>query len=300
MEQTGQRENSNEAHTPRAELLLPKKKMSSCIYMAIMRDTRGAQLVEKDQFNMFSSSPFCSVHWFLSGKCRLVNMTKSGDLEVGGLFPKMVVSGPSDHALVSKNEGDIFGVSVGFYPDAWFALTGVPAEQITNKYVEATQVLNAELMPAFEQMLIDGTEQERFATFQKSLAPIWERKRPNSIVAPDDLHDWVNATIKRVAMTGAGRSARQMQRRMREWTGHSQQELNAYARGEALYSSFLEQRGNDDFSISQLAADVGFSDQSHLGREVRKITGMTPRQLDKLIDVEERFWFYRLLRQHFG
>ena len=47
-----------------------------------------------------------------------------------------------------------------------------------------------------------------------------------------------------------------------------------------------------------LAADSGFADQSHLGREVRRITGFSPRRLQQMMAEDESFWFYRLLWQH--
>jgi len=41
--------------------------------------------------------------------------------------------------------------------------------------------------------------------------------------------------------------------------------------------------------------DAGFADQSHMGREVRRVTGLAPGRLDDLIASDEAFWFYRLI-----
>lgn len=51
--------------------------------------------------------------------------------------------------------------------------------------------------------------------------------------------------------------------------------------------------------LAGLATEAGFADQSHLGREVRRVTGLSPRQLDALMRTDEAFWFYRLMKGHF-
>ncbi|QDL53241.1 hypothetical protein [Rhodoferax aquaticus] len=42
------------------------------------------------------------------------------------------------------------------------------------------------------------------------------------------------------------------------------------------------------------AADTAYSDQSHLIRTTRRITGFTPEALGKGIQHHESFWAYRL------
>jgi hypothetical protein len=37
------------------------------------------------------------------------------------------------------------------------------------------------------------------------------------------------------------------------------------------------------------------SDQSHMGREIRRLTGLSPGKLNQLMATHETFWFYRLL-----
>lgn len=40
-------------------------------------------------------------------------------------------------------------------------------------------------------------------------------------------------------------------------------------------------------------------DQSHMGREVRRVTGLSPARLDDLMAHDEAFWFYRLMQKHY-
>lgn len=52
--------------------------------------------------------------------------------------------------------------------------------------------------------------------------------------------------------------------------------------------------------LAGLAGDLGFADQSHMGREVRRLTGLSPARLNGLIATHEAFWFYRLLDESLG
>jgi len=45
---------------------------------------------------------------------------------------------------------------------------------------------------------------------------------------------------------------------------------------------------------AQIAVDTGYSDQSHMIRTTRRITGFTPEALGKGIQLQESFWAYRL------
>jgi AraC-like DNA-binding protein len=44
-----------------------------------------------------------------------------------------------------------------------------------------------------------------------------------------------------------------------------------------------------------LAAEAGYADQLHFGREVRRTTGFSPAQLRHRAKTEQAFWFYRLI-----
>lgn len=59
-------------------------------------------------------------------------------------------------------------------------------------------------------------------------------------------------------------------------------------------------RDEKSLDLAGLASDAGFADQSHMGREVRRVTGLTPRRLDELVASDEAFWFYRLIGDWFG
>lgn len=53
--------------------------------------------------------------------------------------------------------------------------------------------------------------------------------------------------------------------------------------------------------LAGLASCAGFADQSHMGREVRRVTGLSPAaHLDDLMARHEASWFYQLIEGHLG
>jgi AraC-like DNA-binding protein len=52
-------------------------------------------------------------------------------------------------------------------------------------------------------------------------------------------------------------------------------------------------------SAAGLTTEAAFSDQSHMGRAVRRATGFSPAHLNRVIATEEAFWCYRLLGERF-
>ena len=47
--------------------------------------------------------------------------------------------------------------------------------------------------------------------------------------------------------------------------------------------------------LADMAADLGYSDQSHMGRNVKEITGFSPAEFMDRYDEDETFWSFRLM-----
>ena len=79
------------------------------------------------------------------------------------------------------------------------------------------------------------------------------------------------------------------------WTGQNHQQLQRYSRVEEAFTLSGKHRKDGAIDLSGLAVDAGFADQSHMGREVRRVTGLSPAHFDNQIASSEAFWFYRLI-----
>jgi AraC-like DNA-binding protein len=68
-------------------------------------------------------------------------------------------------------------------------------------------------------------------------------------------------------------SRRQLERDFNQWIGTSPRHLAQVARVQAV-----SRKAHSGASFADIAADVGFSDQAHMSRVVRELTGLTPRR----------------------
>jgi hypothetical protein len=275
--------------TETASLLLPDPALSGCIFAAIRRDTRAVTLGDAQRFNHFPASPLVALTCIFHGETRALG--RAGDPGSAPVFPAVSVAGPQSRPLTSWNPGPVHALSVGFYPDAWARLTGTPAQDLADRI---TADLPAALAPALDALQGPGGFARRWAGFQARLGALW-----HSGPAPRRgarLADWAHAVTARAALSGPGRSLRAAQRRLRRWTGQNRQTLNHFSRIEDLHQIVS---GDDTADLAGLAVAAGFSDQSHMGRELRRATGFSPQQLNRLIETEEAFWCYRLLGERF-
>lgn len=99
-------------------------------------------------------------------------------------------------------------------------------------------------------------------------------------------------------MSQSGASLRQLQRTVRRLTGQSYRQLQLYQRTEQAFGQLTQSAEHSASRWASLAAESGYADQSHLGREVRRMTGFSPARLEAMMQADEAFWFYRLLWQH--
>jgi AraC-like DNA-binding protein len=107
-------------------------------------------------------------------------------------------------------------------------------------------------------------------------------------------HDWVIDLATRAALTGAGKSTRQLERRVKRWSGQSLQRLRGLARAETAFFEVRNALETDMLTWAEVAFNTGFSDQAHMCREVRRITGYSPEEFKQAMATEESFWLYRL------
>jgi AraC-like DNA-binding protein len=96
-------------------------------------------------------------------------------------------------------------------------------------------------------------------------------------------------------LSGKGCSARQFERRFKQWLGLPHRELFAMGRAErAFFEALAQEGGQEDIDWPDVAAAAGYADQSHMIRQARRITGFTPAALFKRVKAEPAFWTYRL------
>lgn len=181
---------------------------------------------------------------------------------------------------------------VGIYPEALAQILGVRLEDHIDQVLPLAAVASPEVVQICEKVFAQDDSQP-FARIEAQLALLMRGQRP--ACATPTIGEWSRLLTTRAVHSTAGRSLRQFQRRVKNWTGQSHRELQLYARVEDAFMRRSENRRGESPDWAALALDAGYSDQSHLVREVRRFTGVSPARLEELMATDEAFWYYRLV-----
>lgn len=277
-----------------AALHSPERTLHGCVYLAVERDTRKVQLSDAERFNYYPATPFPSISWLLDGQLHMVEAGLGDDApRLGKPLPKVIFSGPTRGPSASWSPASLHVLTICFYPEALARLLDITIQQYVGSILPLEKVMRG---PALDQLLAVDFRGAAcpFGQIHELLNSLWEDVAAER---SPDVRSWLTAlAIRTSSITGpAGR--RGMQRLVKSWTGQSFRDLQLYARVENAMSQAGRMLDEEGFSLADVAAATGFADQSHFGREVRRVTGLPPAKLNELFDRDEAFWMYRLLRR---
>jgi len=215
--------------------------------------------------------------------------------KMGPLLPRVVFAGPHKHPTASWSAGDVHALTVSFLPETLNRLFGLRIESYVDQVLPLESVV---VGPLLSELLSIAPSQngDVFQCIEKLLQPYWTAARGQSLMPT--LHGWISTLARRAVLTDMGVGMRQLQRRLKQITGQSQRDLQIYVRTERAMIGLAE-LGDTPVELADLAVDAGFSDQSHMGREIRRVSGLSPGRLEALMRTDEAFWFYRLVRWGF-
>lgn len=268
---------------PTATLLPPPTALSGCLFAAVIRDTRRAQLEDTDRLNFFPASPLVGLTHVLEGELRMLpGIAAMAQLRSAPPMPTPLALAPQQTPIVSWSPGAVLAVSIGVYADAWMKLADHP------------RVL-AVMVESFAPGVDPAAGWERFCA---AFEPIWRDAGGAGAAwsGPARLAQWARSVLVNATLGGPGSSARSIERRIKRLSGHTRQSLDFFASFDNLHRISVAS-GTD--CLADLAIEAGFSDQSHMGRAVRRGTGFSPARLNHLIATEQAFWCYRLLGERF-
>ena len=273
---------------PGARLHYPSRNLAACLHLGVERDTRGVTLQDEQRLNFYPASPLAVISWIFHGHLQMVSMPSDGAPPVlSEALPKLTFSGPSRLPAVSWSPGAVHAISIGLYPDVLGAL-GVQASD----YIDAVLPIQDVLPEAACRTLarVQEGQGDLFQRIESAMAAVFE---PTSHAGGAmSVNQWLTQLQTRIACSRAGTGLRQMQRQIKRWAGQSHRDLELYVRAERAFALVQNQTAP---VWSDLALQAGYSDQSHLGREVKRVSGFSPAQLARRIQSDEAFWLYRLL-----
>lgn len=272
-----------------SQLILPPRALASCIAGCIVRDTRAVQLPDADRMNYFPASPLFTATLTSVGQINVADRIVSlDDLRKTAAAPRLLFQPPHSQPHMSWSPGPILAKTIAFFPDAWQQLGGSLDGTPPSAIISVISRLDAKPL------------RTAWPVFWKEMEAIWANRdhhdRRLDWVGSARLKDWTYHVSTQLAQTGPGRSLRSAQRRLRRWTGQSRQTLAFFAQVEEVHRLV---NADPTTKPAELAAEAGFSDQSHMGRALKRATGFAPVQLNEKIATEEAFWCYRLLGERF-
>lgn len=276
---------------PRSLMLPPRLSLASCVRGHVIRRTRGLPLTVEQRDNHFPASLLCAISWLFEGQADVV---RRGEQVVHEPTPRLCVIGPHRVPVVSRNPGAVDALMVALTPMAVEALTGVAMADLVDRVLPFEQVFDTHWQAMAQAVFEAPDDASRIRLVEDFLEPRWLRVRVQSIPRATRYRFWAENLALRAAQSGVGSSLRQVERRIKRWTGQPPRDLRRMLRAEESFYRCVAayQQGEVDWATAAL--DSGYADQAHLCREVRRITGLSPAALLDAVERDEAFWPYRL------
>jgi AraC-like DNA-binding protein len=283
---------SNLAIGTEAALLAPRVALGSCIQAYFMRSTMDAPpLSERQRLNHFPTSSFATISWMLHGESRLV---RRGGMACDQLVPSILFAGPNTEPVVTYNPGPVHVFFLILQPEALHLLTGIDIASYTDCMTPFEQVFDFDWQEMAEQVQQASTHQQRIVLIETFIGALWSAARTRNGMRANWFYDCLNGLAIRALASDFACGARQLERRLKTWTGLSLLQLRRQRRVQDSPQMVRKALESPEFSWADVAADLGFADQSHYCRESRKLTGLSPNELVQCILHEESFWAYRI------
>ena len=268
-------------------LIVPPFALASCVRAYVTRSTVEAPLaMPADRFNHFPATPLCSITWFIEGLAEVV--------EPPTPFSPMraVFCGPQTRPMMTYNPGPVRIFMAMFYPQAMHALGGIDVPGWVDRWAPVEEVLGAAWQAMSDAVLAAPDDDARLTVIEAFLAPRWRATRsggPTAIAG-----DWVRHLAWQAADSALGRGVRSVERRIKASAGQPLRKLLRMQRAEQSFFDAREKFLAGRVVWSDVAARGGYSDQAHLCREAREITGRSPAELARVLASEESYWIYRI------
>ena len=191
--------------------------------------------------------------------------------------PMLHVIGPTTGAIRTRAQGPILLVGMGLQPAGWFALLGIDASTMINRAFDGVAAFGSGMRLAADAMRATDDMDARIriaADFvRRLLADVDSRELDFARLIDAWLAGSASPELDELsAMTGLSR--RQVERRCNALYGAPPKVLARKYRALRAASALASGTATLDTLLSE-----GFYDQSHLIREMKRFTGLTPRQM---------------------
>jgi AraC-like DNA-binding protein len=243
------------------------------------------------QFSAVDRADFAQFRFIFAGhdgRCEFVDGTVQA-------MPEVYIQGPTTGSSRMSGTGTIDVLGAGLMPAGWAALVPMDASAAANRLFDAVQLLGPKVSEARAALVAEADFDARVAIFEGLLKSLMAQASPDFHDFVHQVNDWLTDSVAPhvsdlIARTGLSLS--QVERRCKRYFGSPPKQLARKFR--ALRTAIA--MTHKDANLDDILAE-GYYDQSHLIREMKHFTGMTPmafaeqptvfnQQLAKRIELE--------------
>ncbi len=187
------------------------------------------------------------------------------------------IVGPTTGPVEAGGRGPIELVGWGLTPDGWGALMGVNGKKWVDRAFDARDVFSDSILDLRQKLISAPTSADKFALAKAAAVILHPIPAETNFEFTHMVDAWLigstDPKIEHLA-TATGLSIRQLERTTRHYYGMPPKKLARKYR--ALRAAQLLANGD---SLDDSGLSLAFYDQSHLIREIKYFTGLTPSQL---------------------
>jgi AraC-like DNA-binding protein len=260
----------------------------------VSRDISALTLSDAQRLSHFPASPIVTLSWYQGMDGGLVDPH-------GGWRPfasRVMISGSQSHPLTTWSPTSGRGYMACFPPDATQALFGLEPGAVQDRFVPAHTLLGPAWQPFFGALLDAPDDAGAMRILEEQLGKRWRSAQGRSWERPSLRQmgrHWVQKLAWQAHQWRDTHSARQVERRIKSFSGRSLREWQSLVRTEGAFFAARERyETGQPFDWATLALDEGFSDQAHMSRVTRQICGFPPTEFANRYIEDESFWIYRL------
>lgn len=283
-----------EGKTPADRLHLAPPALQGAMLALVIRDTAHLALSDAQRLSHFPASPIVTLSWYHGMEGGLIDA--HGDWQPFGA--RVMLSGSHSRPLTTWSPTTGRGAMACFTPDAARVLFGIDLAALQDRFEPAHLAVGAGLHALFDALLDAPDDAAAMRVLEEQLGRRWRaaQGRASERLSLRQMgRHWVQRLAWQAREWRDTCSARQVERRVKSFSGRSLREWQSLVRTEGLFFAARERYENGQpVDWATLALDEGFSDQAHLSRATRQVCGFPPTEFaDRYIE-DESFWIYRL------
>ena len=196
--------------------------------------------------------------------------------------PPILLSGQQTSLVKQYNGSNFLDLQIVFQPTAVFRLTGLPAHELTNQFIDATLVFPKDIKYTFEQLQQTSGYDQILEVAENFTNRLIHRVQKDAHIL-DNVSKQLkqsggNISVDTLAQT-AYLCTKQFKRKFHERVGVNPK---TYARIVRFIRAYNLRNRFSTKGWEFIVSKCGYTDYQHLSKDYKELTGLTPHELHLL------------------